>query len=123
MADVPINRYQPGGDIYNTLAAQYGTTAAQQVYQAALTNDRVTITETLSQIRNGPPLNDSIAANFLDQVTTDPLAAPLASLNKVVGNSVFSFLKNPWVLLAGGTILFFWLGGANLIRGWFKSKG
>jgi hypothetical protein len=47
----------------------------------------------------------------------------LASANSLIGNSVLSFLKNPMVLLAVGVGLFFWLGGANLIRAWFKKRG
>lgn len=118
--DVPIERYQPGGDIYNKLAAQYGTAAAQQVYQAALSNDRVAITDAIANVRSGPPLQDSTAAIFFDQLATDPLAAPLADVNKVIGNTAFSFLKNPWVLVAIGAGVFIWLGGGDLLKKWFR---
>jgi hypothetical protein len=119
----PIDRYKPGGDIYQTLSDHYGSTAAQKVYQAALGGQPGAIAQAIGEVRNGPPLNDSTASIFLDQIETDPLAAPLASANSLIGNSVLSFLKNPMVLLAVGVGLFFWLGGANLIRAWFKKRG
>jgi hypothetical protein len=117
-----IDRYAPGGDIYKTLAEQYGTAAAQKVYQAALSGVDGAIAAALGEVRNGPPLNDSTAAAFLDQVETNPLAAPLSGVNNLLGNSVLSFLKSPYVLAALGIGIFFWLGGADLIRGWFKHK-
>lgn len=120
---IPIERYQPGGDIYQTIVQQYGTAGAQKVYQAALTGDRTAISEAIGELRDGPPLEDSTAALFLDQIATNPLAAPLGAANTVIGNSVLSFLKNPMVLLAAGVVLFLFFGGAEVIRKMVKKLG
>lgn len=98
-----IVRYQPGGDIYAQLEAQYGRNAALLIAQAAQTGDRTALNEAIAQVRHGAKLNDSTARIFWAQVTTDPFDAPLDSLNKGIGTIVSSALKgtfsNPWVLL------------------------
>lgn len=104
MEPIPVSRYAPGGDIYQTLATSYGNAAAQKVYNAALTGDRGAITEALATVRNGPPLTDSTAEIFLQQITTDPLAAPIESLNNQVGNVFKNLLLNPFALVALGVV-------------------
>ena len=83
-ATIPIERYQAGGDIYATLAAQYGTNAANSIAAAAATGDREQLTEAIAYVRNGAALDDSTASIFIDQLLTDPLAAPLDALDSAV---------------------------------------
>ena len=114
-----IQRYQPGGDIYASLLASYGVTVANNVAAAARTGDATRVNAVMPGISSGivaTPLNDSTASIFWDQITTDPLAAPLESANNQIGKAVLNFLKNPWVLAAGVAILFFAFGGAGWIR-------
>lgn len=83
MAAIPadtITRYQPGGDIYNALAEQYGLSAADVLAAAAASGDRATLTEALANVKYGAPLNDSTASILADQLLTDPLGAPLDAL-------------------------------------------
>ena len=111
-----IQRYQAGGDIYAQLAAQYGIPGADAVAAAALTGDETQVNAALTGVKNGQPLNTSTWSIFGNQLATDPLAAPLASANNILGNSFLSFLKNPMVLLAVAGVAFFALGGAGWIR-------
>lgn len=97
---IPISRYAPGGDIYQTLATAYGTAGAEKVYAAALSGDRGAITDAIVQVKHGQPLNDSTAEIFLQQITSDPLAAPIESLNNQVGKVFKNLLLNPFALIA-----------------------
>jgi hypothetical protein len=124
MDDATIARYQPGGDIFTRLVGTYGLSGAQSIAAAAKTGDRSAVSEALALVRgDGPPLDDSTTHIFLDQLASDPLSAPLDKANNVIGNSVLSFLKNPWVLFALIVAGFFWLGGADLLKRWFKKLG
>jgi hypothetical protein len=124
MDKATIARYQPGGDIFKSLVNTYGLSAANSLATAASTGDRGAINEAFAIVRgDGPLLDDSTTHIFLDQLATDPLSAPLGDANNLIGNSATAFLKNPWVLFAlivGG---FFWLGGADLLKRWFKKLG
>jgi len=93
-------RYAPGGDIYQTLKAQYGQGAAERVYRAASGASGETVAEALGVIRGGEMQDDSTWSIFFDQITTDPLAAPIESLNNQVGNVFKNLLVNPFALLA-----------------------
>ena len=115
-----IARYQPGGDIYASLQSQYGTASADAIAQAALSGDETQVNAALTQAKFGAPLDASTASNFYTQVTTNPLAAPLASLNTGLANTLMAFLKSPAVLLVGGLALFVWLGGLDWIKGSLK---
>ena len=113
-----INRYQQGGDIYASLVKQYGQPTADAAAQAALSGDETQINAVLASGKYGAPLNTSTWDIFGNELETDPLAAPLASANTVVGNTFFSLLKNPWVIFAAGVIIFGAMGGF----GWLGRK-
>lgn len=109
-----MNRYAPGGDLYDELARRYGQAGADSVYRASLTGRPMDITEAIATLKVGPRRDDSTASLFYQQITTDPFAAPLGAANKGIGTIVSSallgLLKNPWVLLVlvlVGT-LYFW---------------
>jgi hypothetical protein len=122
MDDSLIQRYQAGGDIYASLQTQYGTSAADAVAAAAQTGDETQINAALVNAKYGQPLNTSTASILANQLETDPLAAPLASANNVLGNTLLSFLKNPLVVIAVAGGLFFFFGGGELIRASLKGK-
>jgi hypothetical protein len=110
-------RYQNGGDLYAQIQAQFGTAAANQAAAAANAGDGgVQLRNVLSDLRTGASPGDfsgstSTFSNFWTQITTDPLAAPLASANTAFQNSFFSFLKSPWVLLVIAAAIFAMAGG------------
>jgi|GEM_PF-4953855 hypothetical protein len=104
MEPIPVSRYAPGGDIYQALAKDYGTAGAEKVYNAALSGDRGAITDAIVSVKHGQPLNDSTAEIFLQQIISDPLAAPIESLNNQVGNVFKNLLLNPFALVALGVV-------------------
>jgi hypothetical protein len=117
MDQATIARYQVGGDIYNTLMSQYGADAANSIANAAITGDRTQVASAIASAKgDGPVLNESTGSILATQLLTDPLAAPLGAANTLIGNSVFSFLKNPFVLATIGGGLFLYLGGGKAIR-------
>lgn len=121
MLPIPISKYAPGGEIYIKLAGQYGEPGAVKVYQAALTGDRMKLANALNSLEGKPPIvasTASTAAIFFDQITTDPLAAPLESANNQIGKAVFNAFKNPWVLVVVVGVVFYMLGGFT----WAKRK-
>jgi len=122
MDQATIQRYQPGGDIYQALLAQgIGAAGANAVAQAALTGDETQVNAALTQAQFGNPLNTSTASILTNQLLTDPLAAPLSGLNNVLGNSFASLLKNPYVLLALAAVIFFFVfDGVSIIKRNFK---
>lgn len=117
MDDTTIQRYQLGGDIYNSLVQLYGVNVANSAAGAALTGDETQVNAVLASApKYGPPLSTSTTAIFTNQMLTDPLAAPLAGVNNLVKNSALSFLNNPWVIAGLIIAAFFMLGGANVLR-------
>lgn len=117
------DRYQPGGDIYNKISAGYGGTAANKVAAAAASGTPGAIAEAIGEVRNGPVLDQSTVSIFLDQIETDPFAAPLDSANKGLGNVITSAIKglfkNPWVLLVvvvAGIGVFYYYGGGKIVK-------
>ena len=121
-----IQRYQSGGDIYSALATQLGKAGADAVATAARSGDETQVNAALVTAKTGAPLNTSTVGIFLDQVTTDPLAAPLAAAERLANNTLLSFLKNPTVLILlivviGGAV-FFWIGGFTWLRGSLAKK-
>lgn len=129
-----FSRYQSGGDFYRTLASQYGTPSADYVASEAAAGDDVRLQNALSAIRsaaiagNGNPAainnkldsaDDSVLGNFWEQITTDPLAAPLDSLNDQLGKVVKNVVGNPMVLILTvavvvGVVMYF--GGLASIK-------
>ena len=116
MNDQLIQRYQPGGDLFAAYAERYGHGHASNIAAAARTGDRYAVTDAISNAKYGAPADDSFWSNLGDQIVTDPLGAPLESANRVLGNTFFSFLKNPWVILAIATALALWLVGPEKLR-------
>jgi hypothetical protein len=109
-----MNRYAPGGDIYEAIAAQHGRAAADRVWQAQESGRSGAVAEALAAIRFGAPLSESTLGILAGQLVTDPLGAPLDSANRAIGNltwnTIKAFLRNPWVLLAVVVVLavYFW---------------
>jgi hypothetical protein len=110
------SRYQPGGDIYSKFVSQYGRAGADRIAAADASGVPYAVNDALAEVRNGPRLNDSTASNFWDQITTDPLKAPLDSANDQIGKAVANFFKNPWVLFALALLIWGWLGAPGLGR-------
>lgn len=101
------NRYSPGGDLYNDIATRFGTEWANRAYSATLVDDGgLTLRNVLNDAHQAErnrefarPGSTSTTKNFFDQITTDPLAAPLDGLNSQLGKAVWNVVKNPFVLL------------------------
>jgi hypothetical protein len=123
-----MNRYAPGGDLYEALAEKYGRAAADRVWQAQESGRSGAVAEVLAELRYGKPLEESTGSLFWQQITTDPLAAPLASANAglgtVLGSAIKGLFKNPWVLLVlvvGGAI-YFWPIVGPFVKGLLKRR-
>ena len=117
MEQATIDRYQAGGDIYATLAAQYGAAAADQIAAAAATGDRAQLSDAIELARgNGPARETSTLSIFGNQLATDPLAAPLDSLNNQLGKAFWNVLKNPFVLLLAIAAVAYGLYRAGFIK-------
>lgn len=105
MTQALIQRYQPSGDIYETLAAQYGVGAADTIAAAAATGDERQINAALVRVKFGSDMPTNTLAIFGNQLATDPLAAPLESANNIARNSFLALLKSPWVILAVAAVI------------------
>lgn len=103
-------RYQPGGDIFQKIADQYGLEAANRVSVAAASGKQGAIADALAAVKHGPARNESTAAEFWNQLATDPFAAPLKSANNQLSKLSFNLLKNPLVSLVifGALAIYFW---------------
>lgn len=118
---IPVDRYQPGGDIYQRLVSQYGTAQANAIADAAATGDGAQLANAIAVARgDGDQLETSTGAILLEQLETDPLSAPLGAANNVLQNSFVSLLKNPFVLGAIAVGAFFALGGAEVLKKYVK---
>ncbi len=90
--------------LFNSIEDKYGSAAADRAATLASQGDEYALNAYLSDLRRGVvnpgrgDLNDSTLSNFFELVTTDPLGAPLESLNNQIGNATKSFLRNPWVV-------------------------
>ena len=115
-----MNDYAPGTTKFNNIAKAYGTAAANEAHRIASNGgDSADVTLALNKYRKQVDIcSQSTLGNFWDQITTDPLGAPLQSANNTIGNTVKSFFKNPWVLLAIAVLVWGWLGfpGLNSIK-------
>lgn len=127
-------RYQPGGDIYTTVSNEFGGLWAARVAFADQQNDGgVALRNTLNDMRQtakgrelSRPGSSSTAGNLFDQLTTDPLGAPLDSANSALstlfGNTALAFLRNPAVLLVLVVIGFaVWVYAFGIPR-WIKGQ-
>ena len=126
--------YAVGGDNYNSLQEQFGTDSANYVAAVASQGDQAALNKALSAARSAQrqgtgtaaswdwKLNQadpSVLGNFWQQITTDPLAAPLDSLNDQLKKATKNVFVNPMVLLlvVGGLIaLVFYFGGLSNIK-------
>lgn len=110
MASVDPKLYAPGTAYHNGYTARFGRANADYIYAGVLQGRSVN--DLIGDIQYGRGWNeyDSAWKNFYAQITTDPLAAPLESADRLVKNSVFSFLKNPWALAAIALLVWGWLG-------------
>ncbi|MDE2020067.1 MAG: hypothetical protein KGJ13_07015 [Patescibacteria group bacterium] len=122
-----IAAYQPGGSYYAQLSAQRGKNVADAAAAAALTGDETAINAAITQAEFGAPLDTSTASILLNQLETNPLAAPLNSLGNLTGNTIgsiesylgrtlISVATNPLVLavLAGGVVV--WIAGPDGVK-------
>ena len=115
-----IDRFLFGGDIYAANEASYGTENADLLAALAAGGDPIAVANATNQMKNGAARPTGTAGLFWGQISTDPLAAPLAGANNILGNSLASLFKNPLVLIALVAVAFFAFGGANLIRNRLK---
>ncbi|HXE43236.1 MAG TPA: hypothetical protein VN516_09450 [Candidatus Baltobacteraceae bacterium] len=119
MDNATIKRYQPGGDIYAQLVAQFGTASANAIAQAALTGDRGQVA---NAIENAKGIAAAPSTGFWGQLGTqlanDPLGAPIDSLNNQLSRVFMDILKNPFVLVGIGLLIFFFVfDGLSILRG------
>lgn len=127
--------YARGGDYYNALSDQFGPDAANYVAQAAATGDEIALNYALSAARTSKRTGTPVAlvdqtyypnadrvttlGNFVNQIATDPLAAPLDSLNNQLKNATKNVFGNPFVLLlviAGIAALVIYAGGFSGVK-------
>ena len=111
-----VDRYLPGGDIYDTLEKQYGSDAAYSVAEAASTGDQIATNNALNLVKNGKPLNSGFWSTLGNQVATDVTAAPASYFNDQIKKVFSNIFTNPFLLIAIAVALFFMFGGAGLIR-------
>jgi len=106
--------YAPGGSVYNTLTERYGRDAADRAATIAATGDGDALNRLLSDLKRDNTQADfdnrGTASVFFDQVTTDPLAAPLESANRQLGLAVWNVVKNPFVLIVVVVLIAWRLG-------------
>ncbi len=113
-----IARYQAGGDIYAQLQSTYGTTSADAIAAAAATGDETQVNAAISNAKYGAPLDSSTWDILENQLATNPLGAPLDSLNNQLSTLVKNIFGNPYVLLLlAAAIFFFVFDGMKLLRG------
>lgn len=113
-----INRYQPGGDLFGKIEAQYGYAAAQKVAAAARTGNSRNVTDVIVMLRHGSALPESTTLILAKTLVTDPLGAPLDAANQAITtlgkNTLFAFFRNPTVvgvLILLGFAAFVWFFG------------
>ena len=137
MDQATILRYQPGGDIYASIAAEHGTDAAGAVAAAALSGDETQINAALAPYQSmsgnstvpavsGPTTTlgvletyspADVANNATNYWGTQANSVGATLFKNLFGNSLTYF-----VLLIGGVVLFFYLGGPALLKGYVKRK-
>ena len=140
--DYTLDDYLAGGTVYLAIQAKYGTDAADNIASIAYANgnaiaagDPTSVNTALSKLARTTPANaanpvvvnatpdasaadTSTADNFIQQITTNPLAAPLDGLNNQLKKAFGDVFKNPFVLLAVVAVIFWFIGGF----GWAKGR-
>jgi len=130
-----VQRYSPGGDVFAEVDRKFGKGAASRLYSLALQEDHRPFLNYLSElydtndsgrgVGNVNQLNESTASLLGTQVYNDPLGATFEQAGNVVKNSVKAAAGNwgIWIvaLLIGGA-LFFYFGGAAVVRAAIKRK-
>lgn len=119
-------RYQRRGDLYEMIAGQYGTANADRLAALDAAGETRGFSQLLSDLRRGNTGtqwgSESTLGNFADQITLDPLAAPLESANRQIANAVANVFKNPFVLLTVAALVFYLLGGFTWLKGILARK-
>lgn len=121
-------RYQSGGDIYNSLVQLHSESVANEAALAAYNDDEESLLAILARV--GRPdispgtsvRDDSTLSIFGGQIVNDPLSAPLDGLNSQLGKAVWNVLKNPWVLLLIVGLVFYAIGGFGWVKRFIASK-
>jgi hypothetical protein len=113
--------YETGSYGYWEVADRYGEAAADAVAEAAARGDTAAVNNALSNARRGTTNADyagstSTLGNLWTQLTTDPLAAPLDAANTQISRAIGNVFKNPFVLLTVLAVIFFALGGWQLLE-------
>ena len=109
--------YAPGGKIYEKIAAERGTAAADAA-QAQVTANYDT----------QAPIGETAQNAAIDQAFTDSLDASASNLIgsplAVLWAEIKALIKSVpwWVWIIGIVAVFFWLGGAAIIRAAVKRK-
>ncbi len=115
-----IARYQSGGDIYASLAATYGASAADTIAAAATSGDETQVNAAITQAKYGNPLDTSTASILASYSPSDWLNNATNYWSKqaenVGSNSLMNILKSPAVLFIGALALFLYLGGLDYLR-------
>jgi hypothetical protein len=122
LTQAQIDNWKPGGSTYLNAVSRYGQAVADAASNAAMQPGALEsdVSSAIANATYGAPLTTSTTGIFLNQLATDPLAAPLNTVNTAVGNSFMSLFKSPWVLALIGLSLFFWMGGLKALQGSLK---
>ncbi len=111
LAEMNQRDYAPGGRLYNKIAAQQGTSAADAAYKATLNNLDTGATGNVSA---------QIDAAFEEglQDGANNITGFVSGAFKFVGKALGSILLGipVWVWLALAAIAFFYLGGGAVLR-------
>lgn len=101
--------YQPGGTVYNNIAAQQGQQAADRAYKQVQVDDASSQTGDVTA---------QVGDAFDTQLSSETSAIGSASSSFISGLLKNIFNVIPWqVWLIAGIAAFVWLGGLNLVRG------
>lgn len=118
-----IQRYQPGGDIFVKLSAQFGGATARVIAQAAMTGDEHQVNAAIDHAKYGADKPTSVVGILAGQSPSDWVNNSgdyWSSQINSVGFGVFlNLLKKPFFLL--GVVLFGLLVWA-VVTGKFKPK-
>lgn len=104
-----IARYNPpNGDLFQSYETLYGNNGALLISQAAQSGDQTLITDAIVRVKYGERLDTSTFNLLWNQLTTDPLAAPLETFGNAVGQ-VFNSAGVKQLLYLGGALFGVWV--------------